>query len=124
MSREAAAIPVVTPPIDIFEEAEGLVLVADLPGVSGQTAEIQMEESRLSLFGRLGFEIPSDAVPVHTEFAVADFLRSFILSENIDHDRIDAKLASGVLEIRLPRAERPQPRRIQITTPESGDGMD
>ena len=109
---------VITPPIDIFEDEEGLVLVADLPGVSTETADIQMEESRLSLFGRLNIDLPEDAVPVHEEFALADFLRSFILSDNIDHERIDATLAGGVLTIRLPRAERPKARRIAIGTGE------
>ena len=113
-----AAQRLVTPPIDIFEDADGLSLVADLPGVSRQTAEIQMEESRLTLFGKLDFELPEDAVSVHEEFAVANFFRSFILSENIDHEQIDAELADGVLTVRLPRATRPAPRRIQIGTPD------
>ena len=106
--------PLVTPPIDIFEDTAGLVLMADLPGVSGETADIQMEDSRLSLFGRIDADLPEDAAPVHEEFAVADFLRSFILSDQLDHDRIDASLSSGVLTVRLPRAERSEPRRIAI----------
>ena len=118
VERPTESQPVVTPPIDIFEDETGLVLVADLPGVSGQTADIQMEESRLSLFGRLDLALPEDAVVVHQEFAVADFLRSFILSDNIDHERIDAKLADGVLTIRLPRTERPKARKIAVSTPD------
>ena len=108
--------PLVTPPIDIFEDVAGLVLMADLPGVSSETADIQMEDSRLSLFGRIEADLPNDAAPVHEEFAVADFLRSFILSDQLDHDRIDASLASGVLTVRLPRSERSEPRRIAIKT--------
>ena len=113
---DAGQRPLVTPPIDIFEDEAGLVLIADLPGVSSQTADIQMEDSRLSLFGRLEADLPKDAVPLHEEFAVADFLRSFILSDQLDHDRIEANLTSGVLTIRLPRAERSQPRRIEINS--------
>ena len=114
---EAAVLrPVVTPPIDIFDGGKGLVLVADLPGVSGETVDVQVHDSRLSLFGRLETELPTDAVPVHEEFAVADFLRSFILGERIDHDAIGAAMSDGVLTIELPRAEPTQPRSSPIAT--------
>lgn len=116
MRKDAAIRRVVTPPIDIFEEPQGLVLVADLPGVSGETADVQMEESRLTLFGRLDVALPENAICLHEEFAVADYLRSFILSDDIDHDAIDAQLNAGVLTVRLPRAERRQARKIAIRT--------
>lgn len=115
-SDRPASDVVVLPPIDIYEDENGLVLIADLPGVSGETADVQMEESRLSIFGRLTGGLPDDAVVVHQEFALVDFLRSFILSDNIDHERIDASLEKGVLTIRLPRTERPAARRIAVRT--------
>ncbi|MEI7701582.1 MAG: Hsp20/alpha crystallin family protein, partial [Planctomycetia bacterium] len=43
-----------------------------------------------------------------------DFLRSFILSDEVDHDRIQAKLSNGVLRVELPRAPRAKPRRIEV----------
>ena len=106
---------VVVPPIDIYEDDDGLVLTADLPGVTSETADIQMEDSRLSLFGRLRTGLPEDAVPLHEEFAVADFLRSFILGDHIDHDAIDARLVAGELTLRLPRAGRSVSRRIPVS---------
>ena len=121
MSRGGRARRVVTPPIDIFEDETGLVLVAGMPGVSGQTADIQMEESRLTIFGRLDLELPSDATCVHEEFAIADSLRSFILSDDIDHDAIDAEFAAGVLTIRLPKGQRPAARKIAIRTRPDGE---
>ena len=53
---------------------------------------------------------------VHEEYKVGDFLRSFILSDEVDHDRISARLNNGVLRVELPRASRSQPRRIEVTT--------
>ena len=55
-----------------------------------------------------------DAVAVHREFEVGDFLRSFILSDEVDYDRITARLSHGVLEVELPRAAQAEPRRIQV----------
>ena len=105
---------VFTPPIDIFETDDGLMLRADLPCVSLESLELQIQDNRLTLFGRVETVLPEDAVPLHREFEVGDFLRSFILSDEVDYDRITARLSRGVLEVELPRAEQPEPRRIQV----------
>mgnify|MGYP001357228249 CR=1 FL=1 len=105
---------VFTPPIDIFETPDGLVLRADLPGVSIETLDLQIQDNRLTLFGRVESVVPSDAVALHREFEVGDFLRSFILSDEVDHERITARLSGGVLEVELPRAAQSEPRRIQV----------
>ena len=116
-----AAIPappperfVCTPPIDIFDNGEGLVLRADLPGVSGESLELQVQDNKLTLFGRVKSPVPPGARIIHQEYGVGHFLRSFILSDEVDHERITAKLTNGVLEVFLPRAPKSEPRRIQV----------
>ena len=107
--------PVVfTPPIDIFETVEGLVLHADLPGVASESLELQIQDNKLSLYGKVSPSVPPDARLIHQEYQVGHFLRSFILSDEVDHERISAKLNQGVLEVVLPRLPKPEPRRIQI----------
>ena len=109
--------PVVfTPPIDIFETAEGLVLLADLPGVTLESLELQVQDNKLTLFGKVKSEIPRDARLIHQEYALGHFLRSFILSDEVDHERITARLNQGVLEVVLPQLRKSEPRRIQVTT--------
>lgn len=105
---------VFTPPIDIFETDAGLVLLADLPGVTSETLELQVQDNRLTLFGRVKSPAPAGARMIHQEYGVGHFLRSFILSDEVDHERIAAKLTNGVLEVFLPRAPKSQPRRIQV----------
>ena len=105
-----------TPPIDIYETDEGLVLEADLPGVVSETLELQVQDNKLTLFGRVTSQIPDDAVLRHREYPVGDFLRSFILGDEIDYERISAKLIHGVLRIVLPKAPKAAPRRIEINT--------
>jgi HSP20 family protein len=105
-----------TPPIDIFDTDAGLVLRADLPGVTADDLELQVEDNRLTLLGKVTPPVPPEARLIHQEYRVGDFLRSFILSDDVDHERITAKLTDGVLEVTLPRASTSQPRRIQIRT--------
>ena len=104
------------PPIDIYETEEGLVLYADLPGVSSEGLDLQVQDNRLTLFGRVhDRELDQDGL-IHQEYQVGDFLRSFILSDEVDHSRIEARLVNGVLRIELPKAPRAKPRRIDVTT--------
>lgn len=105
---------VFTPPIDIYETDEGLVLVADLPGVNVTGVELQVQDNKLTLYGHAKSQVPADARILHREYEEGDFLRSFILSDEVDHDRIAARLNNGVLEVVLPKATKVKPRRIQV----------
>ena len=73
------------PPIDIYETSDGLVLYADLPGVSAEGLDLQVQDNRLTLFGHVDSEQESSDY-VHQEYKVGDFLRSFILSDEVDHN--------------------------------------
>lgn len=103
-----------TPPIDIFETEEGLVLRADLPGVPSDGVELQVQDNRLTLFGRVERTETENSALLHQEYHDGDFLRSFILSDDVDHDRISARLSDGVLEVTLPRLPKTQPRKISV----------
>ncbi len=110
-----ASTPVVhTPPIDIHEGPEGLVLEADLPGVSEGQLSIQLEDNVLSLHARVGAPAPEGARVLHEEYRPGDFYRSFILSDEVERTKISAELKNGVLKLNLPRAERSKTRRIEI----------
>lgn len=104
------------PPIDIFESGENLVLRADLPGVSVDRLELQVEENKLTLFGRPAPVSEEPGRLIHQEYPPADFLRSFILTDEFDHERISARINEGVLEVTLPRTPRREPRRIEVRT--------
>jgi HSP20 family molecular chaperone IbpA len=111
---EPADRSVFTPPIDIYESDTGLVLIADLPGVGVDALELQVQDNKLTLFGHVASLVPPEARLIHREYEEGDFLRSFILSEDVDHERINARLNGGTLEIHLPRASQTQARRIQV----------
>lgn len=105
-----------TPTIDIYNTEEGLVLRADLPGVCVERLELQIEDNKLTLFGRVQENLPDGARLLHQEYQVGDFYRSFILSDEVAYDRISARMNAGVLEITLPRIPRAQPRKIHVQT--------
>jgi HSP20 family protein len=103
-----------TPPIDIHEGPEGLTLEADLPGAKESTLQVQLEDNVLSLYAQIDSPAPEGARLVHEEYRVGDFHRSFILSDEVDRERIAAEISNGVLRLFLPKAERARTRRIEI----------
>jgi HSP20 family molecular chaperone IbpA len=103
-----------TPLIDIHEGPDGLILEADLPGASEHGLRIQLEDNVLSLHAHVDAPAPEGARPLHEEYRVGDFCRSFILSDEVERSRITAELKNGVLRLTLPKAERAKTRRIEI----------
>lgn len=103
-----------TPPIDIHEGPDGLILEADLPGASENQVSIQLEDNVLSLYAQITTSAPEGARILHQEYQVGDFYRSFILSDEVDRSRITAELRHGVLRLTLPKAERAKTHRIEI----------
>jgi HSP20 family protein len=102
------------PPIDIHEGPDGLKLVADLPGATEQSLQIQLEDNVLSLYAKVDSPAPEGAQLLHEEYRLGDYRRSVILSDEVDRDRIAAELKNGVLTLLLPKAERARTRRIEI----------
>ena len=115
-NEEAGEQFVFTPPIDIYETEEGLVLHADLPGVSSDTLELQVQDNKLTLFGHVKPAVPETGQLRHKEYEIGSYLRSFILSDQVDYDSISASLNDGVLKVVLPRTTRSEARRIPIST--------
>jgi HSP20 family protein len=102
------------PDLDIYETADSLFLWADMPGVDDQSVEINLADGVLSIEGRLAVQDYENLTPVYTEYNVGNFVRRLAVSDDIDAERIKARLTNGVLEITLPKSERAKPRRIPI----------
>lgn len=106
--------PVFTPDIDIHETDSGLVLTADLPGVSKEGLDVSVVENVLKIHGRVVSETPKGAKLVLQEYREGDYYRSFILSDEVDADSIRAEFEAGVLTLTLPKAKRLLPRKIEV----------
>ena len=104
-----------TPRVDVREEAERFVILADLPGVDPATIEVQMDKNVLSLKGeRTAETLADDAKATRVERAHGRFDRRFVLPDSADADGISASGKHGVLEIAIPKKAQSAPRRIAI----------
>ena len=102
----------VLPPVDIYEDSDGLMVMADLPGVDRDSLEVRIERGILTIQGRARHLAQGD--PIYREFELTGFFRQFRLPEEIDDERIEAELVKGVLRLRLYRSAKAQPRRIEV----------
>ena len=104
------------PPVDILEDATGFTLYADLPGVGKDGLNLRIEGDTLAIEGRSQLELPKSAKPIYAEQRALNFRRRFTLSSDLDTSKVDAKLANGVLMLRIPKVAAAQPRKIEVRT--------
>jgi HSP20 family protein len=104
----------VQPAVDILEDAQGITLYADLPGVNVEGLDVRVEGDTLFLSGTSNLALPQGAQPVYAEQRSLAFRRRFSLSGDLDASNIEAKLANGVLKVRIPKTPAAQPRRIEV----------
>lgn len=104
------------PPVDIYETPEGLYLWADMPGVEEKSLNISLDNGVLTLEGQVDLKEYEELQPVYTEYNVGNYVRRFTLSNDVDTDRITARMRNGVLELEIPKSERAKPRRIAVSS--------
>jgi HSP20 family molecular chaperone IbpA len=104
----------VLPPVDVIEDATGITLFADLPGVSKEQLNLRVEADTLTIEGDVGLATPEGLQASHAEVQVPRYRRVFTLSKELDPEKIAAEMNHGVLKLRIPKAEHAQPRKVQI----------
>jgi HSP20 family molecular chaperone IbpA len=110
-TRQEAAV---LPPVDVVEDATGITLFADLPGVPKEKLVLRVEADTLTIEGDVGLTTPEGLQASHAEVQVPRYRRVFTLSKELDPEKIVAEMNNGVLKLRIPKAEHAQPRKIQI----------
>jgi HSP20 family protein len=103
------------PPVDVHEDADSLVLRAELPGVKREDVEVSIDSNVLTLKGERKLEKEEEGRRYHrVERAYGTFVRQFQLPSNIDATSIDAKLSDGILTLRLHKKAELKPRKIDV----------
>jgi HSP20 family molecular chaperone IbpA len=102
------------PPADIYETAEALNVVLEMPGVEKKDLAVTLENDVLRVEGRIDFSKYEGLEPVYTEYNVGHYARSFTLGSAIDQEKIRAQLDDGVLTLTLQKAKEAIPKRIAI----------
>ena len=105
----------VLPAIDVFEDAAGITLLADMPGVPKEQLELKVEGDSLLIEGSVQSRTPDGLEAIYAELRAPRYRRSFTLSRELDTTRIEANLKDGVLRLRIPKQAHAQPRRIAVT---------
>ena len=105
----------VLPSVDVFEDAGGITLLADMPGVQKDHLELKIEGDALLIEGAVRPATPEGLEAVYAEVRVPRYRRSFTLSRELDTARIEANLKDGVLTLRIPKQAHAQPRRIPVS---------
>ena len=106
----------IQPPVDILEDAHGITVVAEMPGVSKDRLNVQADRNALTIEGEAVLDMPSGMQPIHADVQYTRYSRSFALSAELETDAIDAKLKDGVLTIRIPKRSEFRPKKVEVRT--------
>jgi len=106
--------PALLPPVDVIEDASGITLYADMPGVPRDKLGLRVDGDQLTLEGEIALAVTEGLQSTHAELSLPRYRRAFTLSKELDAAKISAELAQGVLRVRIPKAEHAQPRRIEV----------
>jgi HSP20 family molecular chaperone IbpA len=97
--------PTVQPPVDVFENNDEILLVADIPGVTKDQISIHIDKGRITFEGK----VENDAFGSPP----FDYRRTFV-AQGIDVHNVSAEVSNGVLRIRLPKDAATKPRQIPV----------
>lgn len=102
------------PPVDIFEDADAVTLIADVPGVTNERLHVGIDHEVLTLEGEADISMPEGIEAVHVDTPSARYRRTFTLSGDLDTSEISAALKDGVVTVRIPKRAEAKPRRVDV----------
>ncbi|MFE0631214.1 Hsp20/alpha crystallin family protein [Streptomyces sp. NPDC058864] len=104
-------------PMDAYREGDHYVIALDLPGVTPDAIDIDVERNMLTVKAERRPVVKSDDVQMElSERPLGVFSRQLMLADTLDAERIEADYDAGVLTLRIPIAERAKPRKVAITS--------
>ncbi len=107
---------VFTPPTDILENGDHYIILVDVPGADRDHVQITLEKNVLSIQAETDLNHPEKYGMVLSEYGLGDYARSFVLTEVIDQEKIEATVTDGVLKLVLPKAGPAKAHQIMIST--------
>jgi HSP20 family protein len=109
-----AVEPPIRPAVDIFEDDTGITVRADMPGVSHDRLDIQIDKDTLAIEGKAEIPMPEGLEAIHADIRSTSYQRSFTISHELDGEKADATLKDGILTLHIPKREQYQPRKIEV----------
>jgi HSP20 family protein len=102
------------PAASIYETNESVVVIADLPGADEKSVDITLEKNELTINGYVKPYQPEGYTLAYGEYETGDYRRTFILSDEVERNKIEASVKDGVLRLVLPKAVDRQARKITV----------
>jgi len=106
-----------SPPIDIYDDKDAIVVKAEMPGMKLEDIKLTVDDNVLTVSGERKLERADKQEGYHRiERAYGSFSRSFTLPNTVDSEHVEADLTDGVLTVRVPKKAAPEPKRIEVKT--------
>lgn len=102
-------------PVNVIEDAAGITLTADMPGVPKDKLLLQIESGTLTIEGEMQLTVPDGTESRHAEVSLPRYRRVFTLSKELDADKVSAEFSQGVLRLHIPKADHAKPRKITVS---------
>jgi HSP20 family protein len=112
--RNSALRRTFVPRTDVYESANEIIVMADLPGADLKDVDITIEKNILAIKATVQNEVPDGHTLTYSEHAVGDYERKFSLPSEIDRENISATMKNGVLKLVLPKNATAQLRKIEV----------
>jgi HSP20 family protein len=106
--------PVFTPPADILEKGDTVVMLLDVPGADPASLDVTLDKRILTIAARVTSDAPQGYAAAHIEFRDGTYERRFVFSEQMDGEHIDATLKDGVLRLTIPKAADTAAKKINV----------
>jgi HSP20 family protein len=104
-----------TPPVDVYEDNQKVVLKLEVPGIEEKDLDIRVENHTLTVKGERKFEKEEKEENFHRiERRYGSFYRAFTLPNTVDTENVEAKYNAGVLKLELKKKPEAQPKQIKV----------
>jgi HSP20 family molecular chaperone IbpA len=108
---------VLIPAVDIYEDAHQITVQAEMPGVSREKLNVQADRNGLLLEGDMEIDMPAGMGALYADLQTTQYRRSFVLSGELETERIEASLKDGLLTVRIPKRVEFRTRKIKVNVP-------
>ena len=108
---------VLIPAVDIFEDAHQITVQAEMPGVSKDKLNVQADRNGLVIEGDVEIDMPAGMTALYADLQTTRYRRSFVLSGELETERIEASLKDGLLTVRIPKRVEFRTRKIKVNVP-------
>lgn len=106
-------VPLV-PAVDILEDAHQITVQAEMPGVSKEGLNVRADRNSLLIEGDIALDLPSGMSALYADLQTTKYRRTFVLSGELETERIAASLKDGLLTVRIPKRAEFRTRKIKV----------